>query len=235
MRRLALFLVRPRAARALAGPPPAPQRPEHPSVVVVRGRRRRSIGRSCATSSERLAGAEADGRDRRAPARHRGHARRGRGGARRARGRPRRPDDRVGRAGAREGAGRRPPADVRLAPWRPSRPARRQGRAPPIDLAHPDQVYPGLRRDDRRLARRRKDKPIATGDDRASDAAPRRRSTPASRASPRTSVPGLLNAVDGTTVETAAGPVELRTRIATDAAAGERAHRRASASTTWAR
>jgi membrane-bound serine protease (ClpP class) len=31
-----------------------------------------------------------------------------------------------------------------------------------------------------------------------------------------TSVPELLNAVDGTTVETAAGPVELQTRIATD-------------------
>jgi membrane-bound serine protease (ClpP class) len=93
-------------------------------------------------------------------------------------------------------------------------PGSQTGPRSPIDLAHPDQVYPGL---DETIAGwlQANDKPIPTGDD--EHPMPAQEAIDSGIASvAATSVPGLLNAVDGTTVETPAGPVELQTRIATD-------------------
>jgi membrane-bound serine protease (ClpP class) len=93
-------------------------------------------------------------------------------------------------------------------------PGSQTGPRSPIDLAHPDQVYPGL---DEAIAGwlAAKDKPIPTSDD--EHAMPAQEAIDSGIASiAASSVPGLLNEVDGTTVQTATGSVELQTRIATD-------------------
>jgi membrane-bound serine protease (ClpP class) len=93
-------------------------------------------------------------------------------------------------------------------------PGSQTGPRSPIDLAHPDQAYPGL---DATIEGwlQAKDKPVPRGDDER--AMPAQEALDGDFASvAASSVPELLNAVDGTTVQTAAGPVELQTRIATD-------------------
>jgi membrane-bound serine protease (ClpP class) len=95
-------------------------------------------------------------------------------------------------------------------------PGSQTGPQDPLDLLHPDVIDAGLRstiqgwldarQKDTRLGWR--DRPLT-----AQDALDLRIATVAA-----TSVPGLLDRVDGTTVQTAAGPVTLQTRIATDAA-----------------
>jgi membrane-bound serine protease (ClpP class) len=93
-------------------------------------------------------------------------------------------------------------------------PGSQTGPQDPIDLAHPAETYPGLgdtiqgwldaRHKDTRLGA--EDRPLT-----AQDALDLRVASVVA-----TSVPGLLNEVDGMTVQTAAGPTVLHTRIATD-------------------
>ena len=94
-------------------------------------------------------------------------------------------------------------------------PGSQTGPRSPIDLAHPDEVYPGL---DARIAGwlTAKDKPIPTGDD--EHPMPAQEALDSGIASEvAATVTELLNEVDGLTVRTPGGPVELQTRIATDA------------------
>ncbi|MEO8477829.1 MAG: NfeD family protein [Actinomycetota bacterium] len=94
-------------------------------------------------------------------------------------------------------------------------PGSQTGPRSPIDLVHPDQLAPGL---DATIAGwlEAKEKPIPTGDDEhpmpGQEAIDSGIATEAA-----TSVPELLNQVDGLTVQTPGGPVKLQTRIATDA------------------
>jgi membrane-bound serine protease (ClpP class) len=95
-------------------------------------------------------------------------------------------------------------------------PGSQTGPQDPIDLAHPKESYAGLgatvqgwldaRHKDTQLGS--EDRPLT-----AQEALDLRIASVAA-----TSVPGLLDQVDGTTVQTAAGPTVLHTRIATDQA-----------------
>ena len=223
--------VRPRAARALAGHRRRPG-PEHP------GRRAHGRGRDrpaapVATSHDRLAGAEADGavvvlqidtsgtidQDGVALAQHGG--------------RSRRPDDRVGRARAREGRRRRAAADVRE--LRGGGLARLADRAALADRPRaPRAGLPGPRRDDRRVAAGARTSRSRTGDDEHPMPAPE--AIDAGIASvAATSVPELLNAVDGTTVADGRRSGRRCRRGSRPTSSRRTSAPSTSASTTWAR
>jgi len=92
-------------------------------------------------------------------------------------------------------------------------PGSQTGPLDPIDLAHPDQEYPGLDQTIQGWIDARAKDTSLDWDDRpltAQDAIDLGIATEVAQ-----SVPELLNVIDGQTVQTAAGPVTLHTRIAT--------------------